>query len=149
MKRYILPILILLCSISSFAQPKREQIKALKISFLTERLDLTEKEAQEFWPIYNTYEERAMKIKHKELKGIRKEIKENLSTLNDAQAKTLLDRLIVAQDKLHKEKEALLTKLKTILPAQKILMLKVAEDDFNRKLFEQYKKRRQEHPDKE
>ncbi|WP_242085179.1 sensor of ECF-type sigma factor [Aestuariivivens sediminis] len=149
MKRYILFIFLVIHSFSNYAQPKREQIKALKISFLTERLDLTAKEAQEFWPVYNTYEQNTIQIKHKELRSIRREIKENLDTLSNDRANTLLDRLISAHDQLHKENELLFSKLKNILPAQKILSLKVAEEDFNRKLFEQYKRHRPSRPDKD
>ena len=148
MKSFIIYISIVLFSIGAIAQPKREEIKALKVSFITERLNLTEKEAQEFWPIYNAYEKVTLQIKHKELKAIRREIKENLSALSDAEAKALINKLMDAQDRLHKMNEILLIKLQNILPAQKILALKVAEDDFNRKLFEQYKRRRQEHRDK-
>lgn len=149
MKTHILTIFILICSMNAIAQPKREEIKALKVSFLTERLSLTEKEAQEFWPIYNAYEKTTIQIKHKELKDIRSEIKENLNSLNDTEAKTLLNQLMVAQDKLHKENEQLIIKLKGILSPKKILMLRVAEEDFKRKLFEQYKRHRQEHRNKD
>ncbi|WP_242203656.1 sensor of ECF-type sigma factor [Aestuariivivens insulae] len=148
MKNYILSLYILLFTAGAFAQPKREEIKALKVSFITERLSLTEKEAQAFWPIYNTFEENTMLIKHKELRSIRKEIKQNLSTLSENDAKALLDRLTMAQDKLQKENKILISKLKSILPAQKILMLKIAEEDFKRKLFEQYKRHRPEHQKK-
>ena len=57
MKRLLL-ILILTLSFNSFAQEKdrHERIKALKIAFITERLQFTEIEAQKFWPIYNAFE---------------------------------------------------------------------------------------------
>ncbi|MEB8347550.1 hypothetical protein OO010_15985, partial [Flavobacteriaceae bacterium KMM 6898] len=51
-------VLLLLITVVSFAQdrPDREKIKALKVAFITERLDLSSKEAQLFWPIYNEHE---------------------------------------------------------------------------------------------
>ena len=33
-----------------------EKIKALKIAFITQKLQLTPEEAQKFWPIYDQYE---------------------------------------------------------------------------------------------
>lgn len=36
--------------------PKGEKIQALKIAFITQKLDLTVDEAQKFWPVYNRYE---------------------------------------------------------------------------------------------
>ena len=38
-------------------------IKALKVAHITEKLDLTEKEAQQFWPIYNAYDEKMGTLK--------------------------------------------------------------------------------------
>ena len=35
---------------------KAERIQALKIAFITQRLELSSEEAQRFWPIYNNYE---------------------------------------------------------------------------------------------
>ena len=35
---------------------KAEKIQALKIAFITQKLELTSAEAQKFWPIYSQYE---------------------------------------------------------------------------------------------
>ncbi len=40
-----------------------DKIKALKIAFITEKLNLSEKEAQQFWPIYNSYHEDMSNLK--------------------------------------------------------------------------------------
>lgn len=42
-----------------------DKIEALKIAFLTEKLQLTSAEAKQFWPVYNSYEA--------EVSGLRKE----------------------------------------------------------------------------
>ncbi|MGB5417900.1 sensor of ECF-type sigma factor [Algibacter sp.] len=140
----LLPILLLLMVFKISAQDsKRERIKALKVSFITEKLDLTEKEAQKFWPVYNAHEDKTFQIKHSELKVIRKEVKEHLSTLTDAHAKELLDKLVAAENNLHTEYVNLISKLRIIIPAKKIIQLKAAEEDFKRKLFDEFKKRRQ------
>ncbi len=51
----------------SFGQnrPDKDKIKSLKIAFITERLDLSTKEAQTFWPIYNEYEEKGRRCAKK------------------------------------------------------------------------------------
>nr|MDQ6889459.1 hypothetical protein [Bacteroidota bacterium] len=36
--------------------PRGERVEALKIAFITQKLDLTADEAQKFWPVYNQYE---------------------------------------------------------------------------------------------
>lgn len=145
MKTPILTLFILLFTLSVFSQHKdRERIKALKVSFITEKLDLTTKEAQAFWPIYNAYDENSRKCKYEDMRNIRKEIKENATTISDEKAETLLNKLIEAENKLHKERVDLIINLKKIISPKKIILLKATEDDFNRKLFDEYKKRRHE-----
>tara|TARA_R110002049_G_scaffold3795_3_gene27538 strand:+ start:72505 stop:72945 length:441 start_codon:yes stop_codon:yes gene_type:complete len=144
MKKYILPILFLVASLNLFAQGDREQIKALKVAFITEKLDLSGKEAQDFWPIYNTFDDNYTKIKFEDIRTIRHDIKDNINTLNDTKAKALLDRLVEAEKKLYNEQTELIIKLRKVISPKKIILLKVAEEDFNRKLFEQYKKGRRE-----
>lgn len=43
--------------------PRGEKIQALKIAFITQKLDLTADEAQKFWPVYNQYEQEIRNIK--------------------------------------------------------------------------------------
>ncbi len=62
MKQFLLVIAILLASFSyTKAQPGNKQnradkIQALKIAFITQKLEFTPDEAQRFWPVYNRYE---------------------------------------------------------------------------------------------
>ena len=37
--------------------PRGEKIQALKIAFITQKLNLTTDEAQKFWPVYNQYDQ--------------------------------------------------------------------------------------------
>ena len=145
MKANIIALFIFLFTLNAFSQhPDRERIKAQKISFITDKLDLTAKEAEKFWPVYNAYDEATLKIKHQEIRNIRREIKQNLNTLSDSKATDLLENLIRAENKLHDENVNLIVMLKKIISPKKIILLKAAEEDFNRKLFEQYKRKRQQ-----
>ncbi len=47
--------------------PRGEKIEALKIAFITQKLDLTTDEAQKFWPVYNQYEQEIRNIKGAEV----------------------------------------------------------------------------------
>ncbi len=132
-------------SANSVAQSKHDKIKALKVSFITERLNLTTEEAQEFWPLYNAHERNTSKIKYKELKYIRSEIKQNSNSLTDAEANILLEKLITAENKLHTEHDAFISKLRSVISSKKIILLKVAEEEFKKTLFEEYKRRGRRH----
>ena len=123
---------------------KWERIKALKVSFITERIDLTEKEAQQFWPVYNEYENKINKIRYREIKSIRREIRDNIETLTDERAKALLNALNDAENKLHALEAEFPKKLSGIISSKKIILLKIAEDDFKRKMLEEFKRRKKE-----
>ena len=104
MKATLLYILIFFMSIGSFAQPNRERITALKVAHITSKLNLTEKEAQQFWPIYNAYDDNTSKIKHEDIRRIRQEIRQNSGSLTDKEANDLLQRFLDAENKIHFER---------------------------------------------
>lgn len=61
MKKYLLILFIIsVFSPVANAQNKNghrtEKIQALKIAFITQKLELTSSEAEKFWPLYNQYE---------------------------------------------------------------------------------------------
>ncbi|MEW4924765.1 sensor of ECF-type sigma factor [Algibacter sp. 2305UL17-15] len=141
----LLPIVLLLVTLNITAQHKhRERIKALKVSFITEKLDLSAKEAQQFWPVYNEFDKQTFKIKFEDIKSVRKEIRENSDTMTNEQASAIIAKLNDAESRMHKLRMDLSKKLLEILPAKKIILLKIAEDDFKKKMLEEYKKRRKE-----
>jgi hypothetical protein len=63
MKKIMTMMLILAFGLTGFVyaqdeQPdpkQQEKIKALEVAFISRKLNLTENEAQRFWPIYNEY----------------------------------------------------------------------------------------------
>ena len=144
MKRLI-PILVLLISLSSYAQRDgrmSERIKAQKVAFITEKLSLTSKEAQQFWPIYNAFEEKRESIKSGRLRNVKMKIRNN-PDMSDSEAKNLLDQILEAENEVHNAKMKLAKDLQTVLSPKKIIRLRAAEDEFNRKLLERLKQMRQ------
>ncbi|BDU27379.1 MULTISPECIES: hypothetical protein [unclassified Flavobacterium] len=141
----ILPLLLFLTSFSFFAQngkidEKREKIKAFKVSFLTTELELTSTEAEKFWPIYNAYDDKQFDLKHLKMKTyLRKLNDDNINNLSDKDAVTLLSQIESTDKELYVLREKYMTSLKKVLSAKKILKLKKSEDDFNRKLLQQYR----------
>jgi len=143
--RNILPLLLFLISFSIFAQDgkideKREKIKAFKVSFLTTELELTSTEAEKFWPIYNAYDDKQFELKFLKMKTYLKKLKDdNLKNLSDKEAVTLLSQIESTDKELYQLREKFMNNVKKVLPAKKILLLKKSEDDFNRKLLQQYR----------
>lgn len=136
-------IFIISFSLISFSQQNRDKIKTLKIAFITEKLDLSEKEAQQFWPIYNAFEDEQYQIRRNSFQG-RNKI--NFETLTEKEASLLLKEMRSVETKRHALKTKFIDDLTKILPAKKIIMLDKVEDDFKHKMFEEYRRRR---PDKE
>ena len=145
MKTKFLLSLLLLFSFNMRSQGSkemREQIKALKVSFITTELNLTSEEATKFWPVYNAYEEKEFEIKHNKMRKLVKELDmKGVDTMSDKEAMSYLNQLEAADEELFHLKQKLVSDLKTIISPVKILKLKKAENDFNRKLLEKYRKR--------
>lgn len=137
----LIPILILFISFSAFAQRGEqieERIKAQKIAFISDKLQLTSEEAQQFWPIYNAFEAKVDKIKNEDLRSIKQEIRRG--NVSDKRADELLADLLEAESKMHEAKLQLVKDLKEVISSKKIMQLKAAEDQFNRVLIERLKK---------
>ncbi|WP_428228601.1 sensor of ECF-type sigma factor [Flavobacterium sp.] len=141
----ILPIILFLVSFSFYAQngktdEKREKIKAYKVSFLTTELELTSTEAEKFWPIYNAYDDKQFELRHQKMKTyMRKLDDDNINSMSEKDAVTLLSQMESTDKELYILRDKYMTSLKKILSAKKILKLKKSEDDFNRKLLQQYR----------
>jgi hypothetical protein len=144
MKTKIFILLMVMVTGVSLAQKgaMRERIKAQKIAFITDQLQLTSKEAQVFWPVFNAYESKIEEIKQGELRSIKMALRSS-SSLTDQEAKDLLDRLVTTENDLHNLKLQLIKDLKSVLPPQKILKLKIADEEFNKRLLEKLREFRQ------
>lgn len=141
MKHTVITFFLLTIVCCGFAQDKdkRERIKALKIAFITEKLELTSSEAQKFWPIYNAYE-----LEREMLRKNMREKKNNLTVenLTESEAKIVLGDMVAFEEERTKQKTDFVERLLTALPAKKIILLKVADDEFNKRMLEEFKRRR-------
>ena len=143
-KKVILLLLIIGITTASFSQKKRDQIKAYKTAYITEVLDLSVKEAEQFWPIYNEFSKKEHQLKRVEIRKIRKKIRAagGIDTFSDLEATKILANLIQIENDIHIAKTKMLTELKKVLSSKKIIKLHRAEQDFNRKLLNRFKEKR-------
>ncbi len=81
MKRILLYCFFAFSFFAGFAQDGH-RIEALKIAYITKRLDLSPEEAQKFWPIYNLYAEDLKKARQDAIRNNKTEIELDESTLN-------------------------------------------------------------------
>lgn len=138
MKQLLIPIIALLLSVNTYSQrPDKEKVKALKIAHITEQLDLTAKEAQAFWPVYNANE--AAQEKLRATSRLKKP--ESIDALTETEAKTHLEWIVAAELAQQQLEKKYYTELKEVLSAKKILKLMAADRSFRRKLIEAFKER--------
>ena len=152
MKNLYLIISVFFISITTFGQrgpirerlqEKKEQIKVLKVAFITTELNLTSDEAARFWPFFNAFEDKQKEIKKQKIRAFIDRTEDNtLDKLSEKDAAALLTQMESAEDELYQLKKKFVANLKGVIPSVKILKLKKAEEEFNRKLLQQYRDKR-------
>ena len=140
--------LLLFSTFSTFAQSekmkeKRDQIKAMKVAFITTELDLNSAEAEKFWPIYNTFEEKEFELKHLKMRSFIKRYRDGKDKMTEKEANLLLSQMEINEEEFYLLRKKFILNLKGVLPASKIIKLKKSEEDFSRKLLLQYRNRGQ------
>jgi hypothetical protein len=141
----LFPILLLLISFSFYGQgekmrEKKEQIKALKVAFLTTELKLTSNEAEKFWPVYNTFDDKQFELRHQKMKSFMRRMNdETLDKMSEKEAITFLNQMESTEEEIFVLRKNFIATLKGIIPATKIIKLRKSEENFNRKLLQQYR----------
>ena len=135
----LLLTLLLLASFSAFSQGgnrqgMRERIKAEKIAYITDKLQLTENEAKGFWPIYNRFEATTEGYKRNELRAIKQKMRDN-PNISEKEADNLLTQFLGIEGKMHEARLRLVNDLKKVISSKKIIRLKSVEEEFNRNIF--------------
>ena len=143
----IFTVILLLLSISFSAQgkkmlQKKEQIYSLKVAFITSKLSLTSTEAERFWPVYNSFEDKQFDLKRQKSISYNKKMdEESLNKISDKEALIILTQMEASEDELFQLRKKLIINLKSVISPVKIIKLKKAEEDFNKKLLQQYREK--------
>lgn len=148
MYKRLIPLLIIVLSYTSFAQGRdemKERIKTQKIAFITDRLELTSKEAEKFWPIYNSIDTKKEALRKQS--ASKRKLKKP-EELTESEAKTLLNEMLAIEDQRHQLHRELVTKLDNVISSKKILALMRAEREFDRKIIQKFKEFRHKRREK-
>ena len=143
--RKLITLFLMLVSLTFYAQgesmkEKKEQIRVLKVAFFTTELNFTNDEAEKFWPLYNTFDENQFELRHQKMRAFSKRMSDgSLDKISEKEATQFLAQIEDTEEELFLLRRKFLQNVKTILPAVKIVKLKKAEEDFNRKLLQQYR----------
>ena len=144
-KTTIYTLLFFFISVASFSQKmNREKIKLLKTSFITEALDLTPSEAEKFWPVYNLYNDKIQTAKVNLEFTLFRDLKNNggIDAISDEKATEIIASTIELERQLSDSKIKMTKELSKVLPPKKIIKLYKAEKDFNRRILQEYGRRK-------
>lgn len=114
---------------------QKENIESLKVAFITNKLDLTPEEAQQFWPVYNQYSDKLQELRKKR-RLENKEAKHNFEELSDTEIEQTVDNEIIFRQKEIDLQKEYHSKFKAILPIKKVAKLYQAEEQFKKVLLD-------------
>lgn len=140
MKNKLLLIVLFCTTAFCYAQRKenRDKIKSLKVAFITEHLALSAKEAQQFWPVYNDYEDKREALRRKERTQIRNKIRD-AADLTEKEAALLLTQYLSFEEEEEELDRSFLKEISKVISAKKTLLLLRSEEEFKRQLIKHYR----------
>ena len=122
----------LVLTLTASAQKKgenwQEKVRAERVAFLTTELDLSEAEAQVFWPVYNAVQQE----RRDAFKAVRSATKALSEALKKGEGDTaaLLDDYLKAREKTTALERSSVERFKKVLPIEKVAKLTLAEEKF-------------------
>lgn len=152
MKKFTLFLISGLIALSGFAQnrsnnngaeiSKIKEVTMAKTAYLKSVLDLTQKEADLFWPVYSKYLETRELYTAKRrscITGFNNYMDGRNKTMNERGVKTLLDLFSFYDEAIVKLDKSFYLEIQKILPIKKQVAFYKAEEDFRVKLLQQLK----------
>lgn len=143
MMKVLMSILPILWTGAIMAQaPKKERVEALRIAYISERLQLTPEEAKLFWPVYTKLENEMKELRKKH----RMNDEEITESITEEEADKKLTELIAFKEAQLALAKKYQVELKKVIPATKVLLLYRAEEDFKKELLKRIRERRGARP---
>ena len=104
----------------------REKVRAEQVAFITSELDLSESEAQAFWPVYNDVQ----KQRREAFKNVGQAFAALQEGAEEKDAAKLLDQYLAAKKAGEKIEAEAVARYKKVLPVSKVAKLILAEEKF-------------------
>jgi hypothetical protein len=111
-----------------------ERVEAEKIAFFTRSMELTSGEARDFWPVYDSFQERRSMLV-RERHTIAANFTRSRGQLTDNEAAEMADRYIELQVKEADLASEYHERFKAVLPPDKVMRLYQAENEFKMQLL--------------
>ncbi len=120
------------------AKPRMEmeRLESAKIGFLTQKLDLSPREAEKFWPVYNQYQ--------KELRALAKERMAERKADQQESADERLNEQMEMESRMLEIRKKYTREFSKVISSEKVLHLYEAEKEFRRELIKRLQERRKQ-----
>lgn len=119
-----------------------ERLKALKINFIIEQVDLNTEEESFVWSAFEKHESDVRKQYHKKMRKLRHTKFKETEDLSESQAAVALDSIYYLRTLKEELDQAFLKTLKTKLTAKQVLEIHIAEEQFHRKMVYRSRERK-------
>lgn len=121
-------------------EDEKKIYRSEKIGFITKQLNLTEEEAQKFWPVYNELEEERKEL-WREKRRYMFDYYDNNENMSEQEHQEALNKYLYFENKECEFKNNQVEKLKEILPPHKIMILFYTETQFKHFILNKLKGR--------
>ena len=126
--------MVLICTLQLGAQGRpgegMQRVQAMKVAFITQRMNLIPEEAEKFWPLQNEFEAEQKKIRAQYRPG------SDLSTLSDTEIEQAILNLFEMEEQIARLKRNYFARFKRVIPVRKLAIYYRAETDFNKRLLQ-------------
>lgn len=137
--KYIYVFLFAFSGMVALAQPgsKKDKIEALRVNFISQKVNFTSQEAQLFWPLYDEYND---KLDHAR-KSFRQQFVKaiDVATLTDKEAEAFLNAELNLKQREYELYKEYFERFKKVLPIKKVALLRRAEEEFKKELIKNIK----------
>ena len=138
---FLLLTVLLTITVCNAQNPNRERIDAYRIGFFTKKMNLTSDEAEKFWPAYNDFQSQRNDLQKERINNVR-DFNQNGANLSDKELTEIGDNLANSFTKESEMAQTFHSKLKEILPPDKVIRYYQAENQWKVQLLNQLQENR-------
>ena len=140
MKNYLTLVVLLIFSVAIAQNDKKlDRIKALRVAYISNKLELTKQEAEKFWPVFNTFDDKQLDLRIQKRILTFKLQKQNSTINSEKEMSAILDESEKIEDEMQSNRKTFVKNLKGIISPQKIILLKRLEIEFKQELINKIK----------
>lgn len=107
-----------------------DRVQAQRVAFITQKIDMTSKEAEKFWPLFNEYEREERKIRKQYQRDTRRII-----DMSDGEARKFLESRFDMEQELLDLKRQYFLRLADIISPRKLAGFNRADREFKKLLL--------------